>query len=769
MDGMGNRTIRQQLAGLSGLTVAILVVLAVVGLGATARLSAIFGEFRLTASETLAANTLSQELSEMRVHAMSYRLTHSDEMNATVHEEAETLLAHVGEYHAEFGHDAKFATLLELIEADARAYLAEFDGLVAQDIALRDLKGTLEEQELAAETALGASLQEAAMFGDSQSMTALTQLQREILRTNMGFERSVNEANAALFDEASSNLSSIQNRIAEIERKSDIASLTTVGEHLGAYAATAGEIRGAVEASIAHRATMDHLGPELAHEVAELVEIVAEHQNELGPKVDTTSRLTLVLIILVSAVAVAVSIFLSRKISSGISGSLKLAVDEMSQVAEGDLEIDISNTEAETEVGEMARALAVFRDKAVEARDLQEAKVREDERQREEEIRRAEAEKKAEAERQAKQAEERRAMITSLQEAVGSVVDAAAAGDFSERVNAQFDDKEFEQMAGSINLLLDNVEGGLNEIVRVMTTLSEGDLTDRINGEHSGVFASLQTHVNATIETLSDIVLEITAKCEAVGAQAARMADQSGSLADRAESQAASLEETLAAMEEMAASAKSSAQGASEAAQIATSSSQKVEEAGEVVVAAVNAMSDIKGASDRIGEIVSVIEGIAFQTNLLALNASVEAARAGSAGKGFAVVASEVRALAQRSSEASQDIKSLIEESAGQVDRGVDMVENTGKTLKEIVASVKSMADAMDKLTTAAREQSQGVSEVTVSISELDVITQKNAALADSSRESSGLLKTEAEAMRSIVGRFHTSKSGSGPALSATG
>jgi methyl-accepting chemotaxis protein len=234
------------------------------------------------------------------------------------------------------------------------------------------------------------------------------------------------------------------------------------------------------------------------------------------------------------------------------------------------------------------------------------------------------------------------------------------------------------------------------------------------------------------------------------------MTEQSMELARRAEQQAASLEETSAAMEEISATARSSAAGAATANGFATTATGRVDEAGRVVASAVSAMGDIRAASTRIGEIVSVIEGIAFQTNLLALNASVEAARAGSAGKGFAVVATEVRALAQRSSTASQDIKALIEESAAQVNRGVNLVEETGTTLKEIVEGVRKMAGSLGDLVTAGEEQAAGVQEVTTAISQLDVITQKNAALADRSRDLAGELKSKAEAMESLVSTFRT-------------
>ncbi|MEL7345512.1 MAG: methyl-accepting chemotaxis protein, partial [Pseudomonadota bacterium] len=692
--------------------------------------------------------------------AFRFRLSGSTDNVTAMRATMEELAARVETLEIEFSEDGAFAELLHVMAEDVAAYRFAFDALVDANTRQATLVGDMTLAGEAAEGTIVLALETSAAFGAAATTAKLSRLQRDMYRATVFMERFLLSESNVAFEDAKKAVGLAMDDIAKFDVNQlpgpAQTSLVESSEHLTRYWALAEEIAANTVLSQELRSTLDSIGPKLAEDIRLLVATAAEKQTSLGVKSTATSRLALLLILVMAGVALGTSMWLSRRISSGITDNIQSSIDEMAVVASGDLSVEISNTEAQTEIGEMARALEVFRDKAAQARALELQQKEEEKKKARLETERAEQEQVAERKRQEQAAADRQAMIATLQDAMGSVVDAAASGDFTLRVDAQFDDQAFRDMAGSVNLLLDNVEQGLNQTLRVMTTLSDGDLTDRFDGEFNGVFQALQTSVNGTIETLSDIVLEITAKCESVGTQAGLMSNQSTSLAERAEKQAASLEETSAAMDQMAASASSSAQGASEAAVVATQASKKVEDAGTVVVAAVDAMSDIKDASDRIGEIVSVIEGIAFQTNLLALNASVEAARAGSAGKGFAVVASEVRALAQRSSEASQDIKSLIEESAGQVDRGVDMVQNTGETLKEIVTSVKTMADAMDKLTTAAREQSTGVHEVTGAISELDVITQKNASLAETSRESSSLLRIEAEAMQAIVGRFRT-------------
>ena len=762
---MADRTIKQQLRGLTGLSVTILVVLAVVGIGAIARQGAIFSEYQMTAKETVAANAVAKNLNAVRTAAFKFRISPNEETIVEAEQALTLMLDDVRASQEIFAGDDEFVLLLEGVAADVGQYGRTFEGLVALNQQIDALVLNMTEAGTLAEESVVLALETSAAFGEARTTATLSRLQHDMYRASIYIERYLQTESEEAFENARKAVSLAKEDIASFDPEQlpgpSRDTLSKADEHLTTYWAIAEEIHTAILQSQENRTRLDTIGPRLAGEMTNVVLAQAELQTVLGERSTATSRMTFGLILAVGIGAIFASLVASRRISTGITSKIQLAADEMSQVADGDLNVDISNADAQTEIGEMARALEVFRNKAIEARDLQAAREEEVKRQAQLEAERAEQEQLAERKRQEEAARERQEMIGTLQKALGSVVDAAAEGDFSRRVDAQFDDAAFRAMAASLNRLLDNVEDGLNQTLRIMTTLSEGDLTDRFDGTYSGVFEALQTNVNGTIETLSDIVLEISAKCDTVGEQAGLMSDQATSLSERAEKQAASLEETSAAMDEMAASAASSAQGASEAAGVATEASNKVEEAGEVVVAAVDAMSDIKDASDRIGEIVSVIEGIAFQTNLLALNASVEAARAGSAGKGFAVVASEVRALAQRSSEASQDIKALIEESAGQVDRGVDMVENTGKTLKEIVTSVKTMAEAMDKLTTAAREQSAGVHEVTSAISQLDVITQKNASLAETSRESSTTLKNEAEGMRAIVGRFRTGGSGS--------
>jgi methyl-accepting chemotaxis protein len=289
--------------------------------------------------------------------------------------------------------------------------------------------------------------------------------------------------------------------------------------------------------------------------------------------------------------------------------------------------------------------------------------------------------------------------------------------------------------------------------------MADGDLTIRMQGSHRGLFHNLQKAIDETALTLGEVIREISHQCDDIGKSSLQMESQANDLSSRAETQAAALEETSAAMKELSNSVQSGAAAARKSSTIAKTAKQHVSEAGEVVGASISAMTDIKGASEKIKDIVAVMDSIAYQTNLLALNASVEAARAGEAGKGFAVVATEVRALAQRSGDASRDIKALIEETVSQVERGVGLVERTGSTLKDVVEGVESMSATMDGLTVRAQDQASGVSEVTSAVLQMDSITQKNAALADDSRETARNLSGKMDIMQALIGRFRVDHS----------
>jgi methyl-accepting chemotaxis protein len=274
--------------------------------------------------------------------------------------------------------------------------------------------------------------------------------------------------------------------------------------------------------------------------------------------------------------------------------------------------------------------------------------------------------------------------------------------------------------------------------------ISDGDLTVRLPDNMSGAYAQIRTDFNGMAERLHETVVAISNATRDVSNAAVEISNATTDLSQRTEEQAAGLEETSASMEHISTMVKQNAQNAQAASQLATGTREVADRSGVVVASAVDAMSRIAQSSTKITDIIGVIDEIARQTNLLALNAAVEAARAGDAGRGFAVVASEVRSLAQRSSQAAKDIKDLITLSGAQVQDGVGLVNQAGKSLGEIVDSIKSVAEIVSGIAAASAEQSAGLDEVNKALTQMDKLTQQNSAFVEENAATAKTLEQQA-------------------------
>nr|WP_280530244.1 methyl-accepting chemotaxis protein [Paludibacterium paludis] len=312
----------------------------------------------------------------------------------------------------------------------------------------------------------------------------------------------------------------------------------------------------------------------------------------------------------------------------------------------------------------------------------------------------------------------------------------------------------FKVLGEGVNNLLDVTSRGLNDIASVLASLARGDLTRTIESDYQGLFGSLKSDTNTTVERLREIVGDIKEATDAITTAAREIAVGNSNLSSRTEQQAASLEETASSMEEITSTVKQNAENAKKANQLASGASQIATQGGAVVGQVVSTMSEINDSARKIVDIISVIDGIAFQTNILALNAAVEAARAGEQGRGFAVVASEVRNLAQRSAAAAKEIKALIGDSVDKVESGSRLVDEAGKTMEEIVSSVTRVADIMSEISAASIEQSSGIEQVNLAVTQMDENTQKNAALVEEAAAAAESLQEQSQSLAQAVSIF---------------
>lgn len=320
-----------------------------------------------------------------------------------------------------------------------------------------------------------------------------------------------------------------------------------------------------------------------------------------------------------------------------------------------------------------------------------------------------------------------------------------------------------DQLAAAEQSKVEQTKIIVSSIGTGLDSLAKGDLTHRITADLTGAFAKLKEDFNQALARLQDSMKAVLTSTSGISTGAGEISQAADDLSKRTEQQAASLEETAAALEEITATIKKTAENAKETSAIVTTAKSAAEDGSRVVETAISAMGEIEQSSKQITDIIGVIDEIAFQTNLLALNAGVEAARAGDAGKGFAVVASEVRALAQRSSEAAKQIKTLIKTSGEQVDSGVKLVGESGAALKSIAAQVVGINALVLEMANGAQQQATGIEQVSAAVNQMDQVTQKNAAMVEESTAASRNLASETTELSRLVGFFNVGETQKAP------
>ncbi|MBY5771238.1 HAMP domain-containing protein [Rhizobium leguminosarum] len=446
-------------------------------------------------------------------------------------------------------------------------------------------------------------------------------------------------------------------------------------------------------------AKLDALTPKMIANNDAMMAMLNDGGDALSASVNERIVFCLVLIGIAVLAAVGFSVVVAQ---IGIAGPMMQLRQRMTRLAEGDTTSDVSGLDRGDEVGQMAKAVSVFRDNAIE---------------------RARIEARAEADRDVSDSERR--------------------------------DREAQKAREASEL--DRAVTALGDGLR---RLAAGDLASHIAEPFAAHLDALREDFNNSVEKLNETMHTVGANARAIGAGANEIRSSADQLSQRTEQQSASVEETAAALEEITTTVRDAAKRAEEASQLVARTRLGAEKSGEVVRKAVSAMQQIEKSSGEISNIIGVIDDIAFQTNLLALNAGVEAARAGDAGKGFAVVAQEVRELAQRSAKAAKEIKALISTSGSHVQTGVSLVGETGKALDAIVQEVQEINQHVHAIAEASREQSIGLQEINTAVNTMDQGTQQNAAMVEESTAASHNLATEAAALNNLLGQFRLTGTG---------
>ena len=474
----------------------------------------------------------------------------------------------------------------------------------------------------------------------------------------------------------------------------------------------------------------------LTGRVGELVSAAQGDADAAAVQVSQTIRTGIIaLLALVGLSLLLAALIVWLQVVRGVVAPIAALNAAMTRLAAGDLGTEVAGCQRRDEIGDMARSVEVFKDNAV-------SKRRQDEAERH----------RLAAEREAADAQARREAVVGQE--IGALIDAVAAGDLSRRLDLAGKDGFYRTMSEGMNRLIETIGAVINDLTGVMGAQAQGNFSGRIDKSYRGAFHTLTEDINATAARLAEIVGEVATASTAISEAAAQVAAGSVDLAERTEQQASALEETAAALEQLGATARSNAETSQRANTMVGEARQAAEQGGTVADGAIDAMKKIAEASRKITEIIGVIDEIAFQTNLLALNAAVEAARAGDAGKGFAVVAQEVRVLAQRSAQASKEIKTLILDSDGQVRNGVDRVKKAGESLTGIVSAVRQVAGLIGDLAGASREQATAVDEINVTVAQLDEMTQKNAALVEQTTAAAQAMAGEAGELHRLMSFF---------------
>ncbi|ANC93176.1 methyl-accepting chemotaxis protein [Azospirillum humicireducens] len=722
------------------LILALLVLVAALGVRSLSTLEAGFNRYASISDNSLLLSDIDGSFSDMRRNALNYSFTGNTAVVAPIQQQQKKLtemLRASRDATLDAGRRANIERMIEQLES----YGAHFTQLVK----LREQRDRLVADEMMpqgvkAREGLSKVIANSIAAGDFETAAYAGQALETLILARLSAQRFLTDPADKWADEAQNRMDGFLNSFDALTARLTDPALKRSAEESAQTAARYRESLKRVIAAIRDAQSLAFgVMPKEAEEFASLAgkTIVAQSDARktvlTGAQTDMENTSTLLIGMAVGAFALGILIALVT--ARSIVRPVVQMTGTMTELAAGNLAVDVPALENRDEIGRMAKAVLVFKENAIEKKRMDEA-----------ERERLEAERRT--------AEAQRAREQAIGEEIAGLIDAVSKGDLERRIDLAGKDGFYRTMSEGINRLTDTVEAVIADLGEVLSALAQGDLNRRVTRDYQGAFERVKTDVNATSTRLAEIVGQITQAAETIAAAAAEVSLGSSDLADRTEQQASSLEETAASMEELGATVRSNADNAQRANVMATQARSSAESGGGVAGSAIEAMRRIEESSRKITDIIGVIDEIAFQTNLLALNAAVEAARAGDAGRGFAVVAQEVRQLAQRSAQASKEIKGLILDSDAQVKDGVDLVSKAGEALQGIVSGVQQVATLIAEMASASAEQATALDEINSTVANMDEMTQKNAALVEETTAAAQAMSGQAGDLKALVGFF---------------